>query len=139
MKIAIDQHDDIPKFARVTKRLKDKDGLTIRTASKKPILDTRMYEVEYADRYKTATAENAIANNLLDQVDQDEQRFILFDDMIDHRTNGTETKEEDAFIHMANGTKSRKCNNCTLSNLLNTPSRIRYQRRLDSLGGPNMC
>ena len=66
------------------------------------------HEVEYADVYKTAMAENAIANNLFAQVDQDGRRFVLFEDIIDHRTDGTEIKEEDAFIHMANGNKRRR-------------------------------
>ena len=108
MEIAIDQHDDRPEFARVTKRLKDKDGLPIGKASENPILDTRMYEVEYVDGYKTAMAANAIASNLFAQVDQDGQRFVLFDKIIDHRTDGTEIKEEDALIHMANGDKQRR-------------------------------
>ena len=108
MEIAIDRHDDGPEFARVTKRLKDKDGLPIGKASENPILDTRMYEVEYVDGYKTAMAANAIASNLFAQVDQDGRRFVLFDEIIDHRTDGTEIKEEDAFIHMANGNKQKR-------------------------------
>ena len=108
MEIAIDRHDDGPEFARVTKRLKDKDRLPIGTASENPILDIRMYEVEYANGYKTAMAANAITSNLFAQVDQDGQRFVLFDEIIDHRTDGTEIKEEDAFIHMANGNKQRR-------------------------------
>ena len=107
MEISIDQHDDGPKFARVTKLSKEKYGLPIGKAYENPILEFRIYEVEYADGYKTAMAENAIANNLLAQVDQDGQRFILFDKMI-HRTNGTEINEEDSSIHMANG-KKRRC------------------------------
>ena len=63
MEIAINRHDDGTEFARVTKLLKEKDGLPIGTASKNPILYPRMYEVEYADGYKTAMAANAIANN----------------------------------------------------------------------------
>ena len=70
-------------------------------------MNTRMYEVEYADGYKTAMAANAIANNLLAQVDQDGQHFVLFNEMIDHRTNRTGIMEEYLFIHMENGTKSR--------------------------------
>ena len=66
-----------------------------------------MYEMEYADGYKTVIAENEITNNLLAQVDQDGQIFVLLNKMIDYRTDGTEIKEEDAFIHMKNGTKSR--------------------------------
>ena len=67
-----------------------------------------MHEVEYADGYKTAMAANAIANNLFTQVDQDGQHFVLFDKIIYHRTDGTEIKEEGAFIHMENGNKRRR-------------------------------
>ena len=49
MELALDRHDDGPEFARVNKRLKDKDGRPIGIAADNPILDTRMYEVEYAD------------------------------------------------------------------------------------------
>ena len=54
MEIAINRHNNGPNFARVKKLLKEKYGLPIGTASEKSILDTRIYEVEYADRYKTA-------------------------------------------------------------------------------------
>ena len=53
-------------------------------------------------------AENAIAKNLFSQVDQDGRRFVLFEEIIDHRTDGTEIKEEDAFIHMENGNNRRR-------------------------------
>ena len=49
MKIALDRHDVGPEFSRVNKRLKEKDGRPIVIAADNPILDTRMYEVEYAD------------------------------------------------------------------------------------------
>ena len=44
--------------------MKDKDGRLIGIVSDNPILDTRMYEVEYFDGYKSAMAANMIANNL---------------------------------------------------------------------------
>ena len=56
-------------FACVTKRLKDANGLPIGTSNKNPILDTRVYEVEYTDRHKVSMAANAIAMNLFEQVD----------------------------------------------------------------------
>ena len=49
MKLALYRHDYGPEFARVNKRLTEKDGRPIRIAAYNPILDTRMYEVEYAD------------------------------------------------------------------------------------------
>ena len=88
IKLALDRQVEGPKFARFTKQLKDKDRRTIGTESKNTILDSRMYEVEYEDGHKVAMAANAIASNLFVQVDQDGQRFVLFDEIIDWRTDG---------------------------------------------------
>ena len=44
--------------------MKDKEGRPIGIASDNPILDTRMYGVEYADGYKAAMMANNIASNL---------------------------------------------------------------------------
>ena len=100
--------DNGPEFTRVIKRLKDKDGRPIWIASDNTILDTRMYEVEYFDGYKSAMAANMIANNLFAKVDQDGQHFVLFDEIIDARTDSTQIKISDAFIHMNNGNKRRR-------------------------------
>ena len=51
---------------------------------------------------------NAIASNLFSQVDQDGQRFVLFNAIIYSRTNGTQIKEGESFIHMSNGNKMRR-------------------------------
>ena len=46
MELAIPQGDSLePRLARVTKQLKDANGLPIGLANENPILDTRMYEV----------------------------------------------------------------------------------------------
>ena len=108
MELALGRHNDGPEFLRVNKRLKDKDGIPIGIAAENPILDTRMYEVEYADVYKTAMTANATASNLFSQVDQDRQSFVLFNVIINSCTVGTHIKEGDPFIHMSNGKKRRK-------------------------------
>ena len=48
-----------------------------------------------------------IASNLFAQVDQDRKRFVLSDEIIDSRTDGTQIKIPDAFIHMKNENKRR--------------------------------
>ena len=101
MELTMDRHNDGPSFARVNKRLKDKDGRPIVIAAENPILDTRMHEVQYADGYKTAMTANAIASNLCLQVNQDGQSFVLFNAIIDSRTKSTQIKEGDYFIHMS--------------------------------------
>lgn len=76
------------QFGRVVKRLRDKDGIPIGTAHDNPILDTRMYEVEFQDRHRMSLAANAIAENLFAQVDDKGNRHVLYEEIVDHKTNG---------------------------------------------------
>ena len=55
--------------------------------------------------HKLDMAANAISSNLFAQVDQDGQRFLLFNEIIDWRTDGSQIKSEDAFIRITNGNK----------------------------------
>ena len=96
------------EFARVVKRLRDKDGLPIGTANDNPILDTRVYEVEFPDGHRASLAANTIAENLFSQVDPEGNRHVLFDEIIDHRRNGNEVKMEDAFVTTKTGTRRRR-------------------------------
>ena len=109
MEVALPKGDeDHPMLAKVTKRLRDKDGLPIGTAHDNPILDTRMYEVEFRDGTRSALAANYIAENLFSQVDDDGNRQVLLDEIIDHRTNGKAVTQQDAFVVMKNGNKRRR-------------------------------
>ena len=108
MELALPRSGGEVEFAKVTKRLRDKDGLPIGTANDNPILDTRIYEVEFPDGHRSSLAANAIAENLYAQVDEEGNRHVLFDEIIDHRTNGKEVKQQDAFVVASNGNKRRR-------------------------------
>jgi hypothetical protein len=82
MELAVPRDSDGPGSARVTKRLKDKDRLPIGKANNNPILDTRMYEVEYPDGHKASLAENAISENMFAQVGDEGNRHVLFEDIM---------------------------------------------------------
>ena len=60
------------------------------------------------DGNKAEMAANAIASNLFSQVDQDGQRFALFDKIINTRTDRNQIKKLDAFIQIANGNKLKR-------------------------------
>jgi hypothetical protein len=64
-----------------------------------------MYEVEHPDGHKALLAANAIAENMFAQVDDEGNRHVLFEEIIDHRTDGTEVKQQDAFLTTRNGNK----------------------------------
>ena len=67
-----------------------------------------MYEVEFADGEKASLTANYIAENLFAQVDDEGNRHVLMNEIIDYRTNGTELKQQDAFITTKTGTKCRR-------------------------------
>jgi hypothetical protein len=92
----------------VTKRLRDKDGLPIGVADNNPILDTRMYDVEYPDGHKASLAANAIAEDMFAQVDSEGNMCVLFEEVTDHQTDGSEVKQQDTSIATSTGTKRRK-------------------------------
>ena len=108
MELALPGQDGEQQYAKVTKHLKDKDGLPIGTANDNPILDTRMYEVEYIDGHKASLTANAIAQNLFAQVDEEGNRHVLLDEIIDHRKDSTAVAKEDTFITTKSGTKRCK-------------------------------
>ena len=109
MELTIDRpgsvHSDL---ARVTKRMKDHAGNPIGRSHSNPILDTRMYEVEYSDGHIAAMSANAIAENLLSQVDPDGHRLLTFHSIIDHRTDGSEVTAANEFATTRTGTKRRR-------------------------------
>jgi Reverse transcriptase (RNA-dependent DNA polymerase). len=108
MEIALPRDSEGPQYARVTKQLRDANGIPIGTANDNPILDTRMYEVEYLDGYMASLAANTIAENLFAQVDEEGNRYVLMDAIADHRVDGSQLKVNEAFIKSSNGGQRRK-------------------------------
>jgi hypothetical protein len=108
MEVQIERPGDGPELARVIKRLCNYEGKPIGIAHpNNAALDIRLYEVEYLDGHKAALSTNTIAENLFAHVDGDGHRHVIFDSIVGHRTNGTETTEETAFVVSANGVKRR--------------------------------
>jgi hypothetical protein len=101
-----DQEDT--QFAKVVKRLRDKEGRPIGTANENPMLDTREYEVEFLDGHRESLSANTIAQHLFSQIDEEGHRHLLLDDIIDFRRDDTAVDKEDAFVVMRNGVKRRK-------------------------------
>jgi len=73
--------------AKVKRRKLDDSGMPVGTAHStgNPLLDQRMYEVEFLDGTQETLAANYLAENILAQVDEDGHRQLLLDEIIDHR------------------------------------------------------
>ena len=52
-------------------------------------------------------AANLIAENLFAQVDEEGKPSVLFDDIVDVRTDGTQVLQQDAFVTTSSGTQRR--------------------------------
>ena len=106
MELALPQGDTFePRYTRVTKRLRDANGIPIGTAHDNPILDTRMYEVEFMDGEKSSLSANYIAENLFGQIYDDGNRQVLLNEIIDHHTTGRQVMQQDVFIMAKNGVR----------------------------------
>ena len=58
MEVSLPRSDNGPEFSRITKRLRDANGLPIDLANENLIIDTRVYEIEYVDGHKDSIATN---------------------------------------------------------------------------------
>ena len=125
MELAVPRGDNPnPQYAKVTKWLRDADSIPIGMANENPILDSRMYEVEYQDSTKASLAAKYIAENLFTQVDQEGNRHALLDELIDYRVNGCEVKLQDAFITTGTGTRRRR--ECYFTDLSQRFRQVKY-------------
>ena len=98
--------DNALEHATVKRRAIDVDGKPMGVAHKNPLLDTRIYEVEFIDGTIEKLSANIIAENLLSQVDEHGHRQMMLDEIIDHRKNDTAISKENGYI--INGNTKRK-------------------------------
>ena len=66
-----------------------------------------MYEVEYQDGHTVALAASLIAENLFVQVDGEGNCSVMFDKIVDVRTDGTQLLQQDAFVTKSSVTQQR--------------------------------
>ena len=64
--------------ARVVKRARTDDGKAIGTAHSNPILDTRAYEIEFADGTRDKVTANIIAENMYAQIDDEGNSYLIY-------------------------------------------------------------
>jgi hypothetical protein len=80
---------DSKRTGKVLKRKDDGDGNPVGRANSNPLLDTRVYKVEFQDGTIQEYAANLIAEAIFAQVDDEGRQFQLIDSIIDHQTDAT--------------------------------------------------
>jgi hypothetical protein len=88
MEIGLRRDPEAPlQRAKVKRRKTDDSGTPIGQShpTGNPLLDQRLYEVEFLDGTQETLAANLLAESILAQVDEDGHRQLLIDEIIDHR------------------------------------------------------
>jgi hypothetical protein len=84
--------------AKVTDCKWDTDGNPVGIADSNPILDTRVYTVEFPDGTEKEYSANIIAESLYSEVDQDGRQFQLIDEIIDHSSDASAVSRDDMYV-----------------------------------------
>jgi hypothetical protein len=92
--------------AKVKNRKQNAMGDLIGHSNANPILDTRLYEVEFPDGSEATYSANVIAENMLSQCDSEGRQYLLVRHVVDHKKDDdVALKPEDAYVTV-NGRKS---------------------------------
>ncbi len=86
------------KKATIVGRKRDQDGRPIGKRHANPLLDTRLYEVDFPDSSTEAIAANLIVENMLSQVDDEGRSYSVLSEIVDHQTNGHAISKDDGFV-----------------------------------------
>jgi hypothetical protein len=88
--------------ATVIGRKRDHTGQPLGTSNTNPMLDTRIYNVQFGDGHIKEYAANVMAGNIYSQLDPNGNRFLLLKEITDHRVDDTHICKEDKYISNGN-------------------------------------
>jgi len=88
---------------RVMKRTRDDNGNPVGQRNSNPILDTRVYEVQFGDGSTVEYGANLVAENMMAQSDPEGNRHMIFREIVDHRVSDDAIKKEEGFTIGYNG------------------------------------
>ena len=93
--------------ARVVGWARDEDSDAIDKYNSNPILNNRVYDVMFPDGSIQQYTANLIAEKIYSQVHEDRHRYILTNEIIDHRKEDTAYDKADGYITDKYRKKSR--------------------------------
>ena len=91
---------------KVLQRKREADGSLKGTANPNPILDTRTYEVKFADGQVAEYSANVIAESMYSQCDTEGNQYLLLDELVDWRKDDKiAVALEDKYLFSKNGNR----------------------------------
>ena len=94
------------EHGQVIGRKCDQDGCPIGQSNANPLMNTRVYEVEFQDGYIQEYLANTIAENkylIYSQVDTEDNEYILLQEICDHWKDGLAVAKDDMFVQHTRG------------------------------------
>jgi hypothetical protein len=85
-------------MGRVKGRQRNSDGQVIGVANRNPVLDTRVYAIEFPDGKVGEYAANVIAENTFSLADPDGNQMLLLEAIVAHRKDGHAVEKADVFV-----------------------------------------
>ena len=105
-KVVIPGRDAVPVLATIRNRKRDAEGNPVGVEHANPILDSRVYELEFPDGRVEEFSRNVIAENLIAQTDDDGWDTGVFDEIVDFRFDeAIAVSRENGFVTSYNGQK----------------------------------
>jgi len=92
----------------VKTRKSDSNGNPLGTWNSNPILDTHKYEVELPDGSTNVYAANIIAENMYSQIDNEGHKFLLIQEITNHKVDGNAVAKDNGFTVMKMANKNPK-------------------------------
>ena len=104
----VSAHVQIPfegemKRGTVINRKRNLNGDPIGTRNSNPLLDSRLYEVEFSDGIIGEYTTNMIAENIYAMVDQEGQEHMLMQEIVDHRKSDQALEQKDMYVKSRSG------------------------------------
>ena len=101
-------HSGEMKKGRVTSRKRTSDGHLVGTSNPNPIMDTRIYEVEFHDGTFADFSTNEIMENLYAQTDEYGNMGKILRGISNHRVSPDAVKKEHGWVTINNGPRKRR-------------------------------
>ena len=93
------------RHGKVVRRARDLADQPVGKANSNPILDTRVYQVEFPDGQVGEYSANVIAENMFSQIDENGHQIRMMESIVDHKFEDNAVRREDMYV-VHNGKKS---------------------------------
>jgi len=100
--------DGLQFIGKVVGRKRDSNGELIGRANSNPILDTRVYKVEFPDGTINEYSANILSEAIYSQVDPEGNRFLLLKEIVDHEKGPEALSLEDALVINQSGSRNKQ-------------------------------